>query len=381
MGLENFQKINNQERAIIQYSRVRRKNFHKMAQICRALIWRMIRERRRRRQMLEQGLVITIARRKAILKALLTVLLVLLQRYNATRVCYRSCRRLVRANIGWWKMAWEKYSEKRFKQTFRVSRRMFNLLLSMIGHKRQREVVTEDPIPPEFRLAICLYRLGRGDYIYSIAEMVGLGQSTVSTIVTEVTYEIIVCMWDEFLRAYMPKTEREFKEKILDMEELWQFPFSWGAIDGCHIPIKCPPGGNESCKEYHNFKNFYSIVLMAVVDAKGRFIWGSCGFPGNSHDSIILQSTNLWSELHDSKKPPVFSQNVNNVIIPPLVIGDSAFPLEDFLKKPYTNAMLSEEQRYFNYRLSRARMTVESAFGQLKGRWRHLMHKSEGGSP
>ena len=47
--------------------------------------------------------------------------------------------------------------------------------------------------------------------------------------------------------------------------------------------------------------------------------------------------------------------------------------------KPYTNDMLSEEQRYFNYRLSRASMIVESAFGQLKGRWRHLMHKSEGG--
>ena len=99
------------------------------------------------------------------------------------------------------------------------------------------------------------------------------------------------------------------------------------AIDGCHIPTKCLPGGNESCKEYHNCKNFYIIVLMAMVDAKGRFIWDGCGFPGNSHDSIILQSTNLWSELHDSKKPPVFSQNVNNVIIPPLLIGDSAFPL------------------------------------------------------
>ena len=39
---------------------------------------------------------------------------------------------------------------------------------------------------------------------------------------------------------------------------------------------------------------FYSIVLMGVVDAKYRFIWASCGFPGNSHDSIILQSTDLW---------------------------------------------------------------------------------------
>ena len=52
------------------------------------------------------------------------------------------------------------------------------------------------------------------------------------------------------------------------MEEAWQFRCCWSAVDGCHIPIKCPPGGLESCKEYHNFKNFFSVVLMGMVDSK-----------------------------------------------------------------------------------------------------------------
>ena len=95
----------------------------------------------------------------------------------------------------------------------------------------------------------------------------------------------------------MPVTIEDFQEKILDMEELWQFPFSWAAVDGCHIPIKRPPGGQESCKEYHNFKNFYSIVLLALVDANYHFVWGSCGFLGNSHDSVILQSTSFWKKV------------------------------------------------------------------------------------
>ena len=60
----------------------------------------------------------------------------------------------------------------------------------------------------------------------------------------------------------MPKSEEEFRSKILEMEEAWQFPCCWSAVDGCHIPIKCPPGGLESCKAYHNFKNFFSVVLM-----------------------------------------------------------------------------------------------------------------------
>ena len=37
----------------------------------------------------------------------------------------------------------------------------------------------------------------------------------------------------------VPKTEDDFK-KILDMERIWQFPYCWVGIDGCHIPIKCP---------------------------------------------------------------------------------------------------------------------------------------------
>ena len=123
---------------------------------------------------------------------------------------------------------------------------------------------------------------------------------------------------------------------------------------------------------------FPTEVLMSIVDAKYRFVWGSCGFPGNSHDSIILQSTKLWSDIKDGKVLPPFVQKENEAFVPPLLLGDSAFPFETFLMKPYTNAVLSEQQSHFNYRLSRARMVVEGAYGQLKGRWRHLMRKSIG---
>ena len=79
-------------------------------------------------------------------------------------------------------------------------------------------------------------------------------------------------------------------------------------LSGCHIPIKCPSGGQEACREYQNFKNLYSIVLMSMVDAKYRSVWGSCGYPGNSHDSIIFQSTALWVSIKDGKFLPKFTQ-------------------------------------------------------------------------
>ncbi len=55
-----------------------------------------------------------------------------------------------------------------------------------------------------------------------------------------------------------------------------------GAIDGCHIPMKCPKGGAESSKEYHNFKKLYSIIVMAIENAKYQFLWASSGYPSRT---------------------------------------------------------------------------------------------------
>ena len=329
-----------------------------------------------RRKRMQIALNYLVSRRKRLLNVCFLSIILLMTRANIAVTQNRSCRRLQR-NAGWFDLVWSNYSDKRFKKTLRVSRETFNFILSRIRHVLERDTVNEEPISPEFRLAVCLYRLSRGDYYYTIAEMTGLGVSTVCSICQEVTRAIVECMWADSGSKHMPKTIEDFKKKMLDMEEMWQFPYCWAAIDGCHIPIKCPPGGSESCKEYHNYKNFYSIVMMAMVDANCRFIWGSCGFPGNSHDAIIFQSTQLWSDIKDGNFIPEITRNLNDVLVPPLMIGDSAFPFRTWLMKPYGNAVLTLRQRYFNYRLSRARMVTEECYGQLKGRWRILLRKCE----
>ena len=117
--------------------------------------------------------------------------------------------------------------------------------------------------------------------------------------------------------------------------------------------------------------------MMALVDSKYRFIWVIAGFPGNSHDAVILKSTKLYSLLASSQIIPHIAQDVDGSKIAPLLLGDGAFPFHTWLMKPYSNAYLTPQQRYFNYRLSRARMVTEGAFGQLKGRWRILLRKCE----
>ena len=258
------------------------------------------------------------------------------------------------------------------RKPFRVTRQTFCYILENIRQDTTKDQLTEMPISPECGLAICLYRLGRGDYLYTIAELFGVGLATIHVIVKEVCEGIVKNLWKKAVTNHFPTSEQDFTEVMVDMNQLWQFPWCWGAIDSCHIPIQCPPGGEEACKEYHNFKNVFSIVMMAIVDAAARFMWVSVGFPGNSHDSIIFQSTQLWSDIMEKKVIPEISQNIQGTDIYPMILGDSAFPFRIWLMKPYSNAVLSAEC----YRLSRARMVSERAFGQLKSRWRVLYRKS-----
>ena len=119
---------------------------------------------------------------------------------------------------------------------------------------------------PEERLGICLYRLGRGDYYQTISELKGRGIATVRNITLEVSNLIVTKLWKKCV--VFPKTEEEFLNSINAMETLWKFTTAFGGVDGCHIPLKFPHGGNEARKEYRNFKNFYSVVMM-IIDFYG----------------------------------------------------------------------------------------------------------------
>ena len=78
---------------------------------------------------------------------------------------------------------WSTYSEKRLKETFRISRSTFMFLLSRIRNAIEKDTTTEEAIALEARLTICSYRLTRGDYYFTIAEMAAIGERTVGYIV------------------------------------------------------------------------------------------------------------------------------------------------------------------------------------------------------
>ena len=68
---------------------------------------------------------------------------------------------------------------------------------------------------------------------------------------------------------------------------------------------------------------------------------------------------------------------MDGVETPPVILGDDASPLRSWIMKLHGDAVLTPEKAYFNYRLSRARIITEGAFGKLKARFRVLFRNCE----
>ncbi|KZS06799.1 Uncharacterized protein APZ42_029622 [Daphnia magna] len=135
--------------------------------------------------------------------------------------------------------------------------------IAQVGHKQ--DTTFRKCIPLGARLAMSLRYFATGDSLQSIAFGFRCGKSTASEIVIEMAKTIFTVLSPEFLRV---PTTSEWKEIASDFFIRWNFANCCGAIDGQHVSIRCP--GNSG-SVYYNYKGFFSIVLMAMCDAKYRF--------------------------------------------------------------------------------------------------------------
>nr|CAI5863038.1 unnamed protein product [Callosobruchus analis] len=122
----------------------------------------------------------------------------------------------------------------------------------------------------------------------------------------------------------MPDTEEVWHEVIEGFNDKCNFPLCGGAIDGKHVVIRCPP---NSQSDYFNYKKNFSIVPIAVCDSNLIFRYINVGHYGRASDSANFAGSNFKQRLE-------------------------------------------EEQKVFNYRLSRSRMTFENTFGILVSKFR-----------
>lgn len=167
-----------------------------------------------------------------------------------------------------------------------------------------------------------------------------------------------------------PITEERWNEISKEFLKYTNFPNCIGAVDGKHIRIVQPFGTGSL---YHNYKHFFSTILLAVCDANYCFLYVDVGAYGKSNDSTIFKESLFYKRVSDETfdiPAPMPITDLDNTSLPFIFVGDDAFGLSKHIMCPYVGHQLTHIKKIFNYRLSRAGRYIECTFGIMANKWR-----------
>ena len=148
------------------------------------------------------------------------------------------------------------------------------------------------PISVGEKLALTIRYLSTGESYTSLSCQFRVGRSTISKFLPEVCRAI----QDEFTREYLrcPTTPDEWKE-----------PFWFQACGKESVLRPRPPVALKKPKNsgalYHNYKGFFSIVLLALVDGQYKFRWVDVGTAGSCSDAQIFNASQLKRRIEDGR--------------------------------------------------------------------------------
>ncbi|XP_075711692.1 uncharacterized protein LOC142748488 [Rhinoderma darwinii] len=257
---------------------------------------------------------------------------------------------------------------EKFHNFCRMSISSFDCLLSDLGPGiTLQDTNMRQCISPEERLIVTLRFLATGNSFASLHFEFLLGCSTISQII-RLTCEVI---WQRLRAAVMPQPKAEDWLRIAEgFYQSAQFPNCVGALDGKHIRVQKPP--HSGCL-YFNYKQYFSVVLLALADSDYRFVIVDIGAYGSSSDAGIFRASKMGERLQSNQLALPEPRQLPGSTGPPapfVIVADEGFGLSLHVLRPFPQRGLDERRHVFNYRLTRSRRYVECAFGILSSKWR-----------
>ncbi|KAH7948688.1 hypothetical protein HPB49_000861 [Dermacentor silvarum] len=267
----------------------------------------------------------------------------------------RKCPRIV----GFVQDVVRQYSDEEFRRNFRVSRAVADSLISRFENSDFYPRSDRGGSPSktaEEHILVFIWFAANKACLRDVASRFGIGEDTAFRIV-ERMLEYLVEIAKQIIT--FPADLDQLSE---DFEQVSGVPNTIGCIDGSYISVRCPAKKVRST--YVNRHSYPSLTLQAVCDYQKKFLDVTVGSPSKIHDSRIFRKSRLAERL-----PGICCFGKFHVL------GDAAYPLRDYLITPFRDyGHLNSSQRAFNIKFSATRVKIENAFGDLKGRFRQLLH-------
>lgn len=268
----------------------------------------------------------------------------------------------------WWERVSRKdFPEEEFRRWFRMSKSTFDMICDELDAAvTKKNTMLRDAIPVRQRVAVCIYRLATGDALRLVSKRFGLGISTCHKLVLEVCVAIRTVLMPKFLQWPNEEKMKGIKKKFEDISGIKNVG---GAMYTTHVPIIAPKISvsayfNKRHTE-RNQKTSYSITVQGVVDAKGVFSDVCIGWPGSMRDEEILEKSALFERANRGDLRDVW------------IVGNSGYPLMDWVLVPYMHENVTWTQHAFNEKVEEIESVAKRGFGRLKGRWGCLQKRTE----
>lgn len=112
-----------------------------------------------------------------------------------------------------------------------------------------------------------------------------------------------------------------------------------GDIVGKHFAVRCPP--NTRSVNF-NYKNFYSVQLLAVVDVRCRFTIVDIGAARRQFEGGIFRRSNIGKGL---KAKSLHIPQVTLLAAPQCLLGDKTVPSKPYLMHRFPRSGITTDWR------------------------------------
>lgn len=245
-------------------------------------------------------------------------------------------------------------SEEQIFQRYRFRKNDIEKICEMLKKDLEFEYRRKGHMPVHMQVLVALRFYATGSLQEVVGDTVHVHKSTASRTIHRVT-NALKAHATEVIKFPSGQSQLHYQKR--KFYEMAGFPHVFGVIDGTQVQIQGP---TENEHEFVNRKGKHSINVQLVCDSKLRIIHCNVKNPGSVHDARVLKESSLWRAMEGTSRP------VNGIIL-----GDSAYPLRDWLMTPFLNPR-DEAERRFNEAQKSTRVTVERCIGVLKRRFQCL---------